>query len=169
VEVELPSVRDIRLPKSPQYARTRGISPAAPITRGGQRFATTGWYSRASAWIQWQDLDPVWAKQAAADRDGVLIAPLLAVERDRQRDEVGGTIVREVTVRYAAHLGLEVEMGTRRGQLVERFILATDGPTPRLYCVGIEARTLAAEGPAARGPAAAKLFASFRINKDGPP
>ena len=143
-----------------------GPNPAAPLTRGGQRFVTTGWYSGVSTWVGWQDLDPEWAKQAANDRDGALIAPLLAAERDRRRDQVGGTVVREVTVRYAASLGVEVEMTTPRGQLVERLILAASGPRPRLYCVGIEGRKLAIEGPAARGPAAAKLLTSFRINPE---
>lgn len=132
-------------------------SPADSITRGLHQFTTRGWYSRARVWFGWRDLDPAWAKQAAMDRDGAIVSPVLTAERDLRKDQVSGKIAKEATVRFGPHTGLEVQMDTPRGKLVERYIVATDGPRPRLYFMGIEAKN-------ATPDAAQKLFNSFRVN-----
>jgi hypothetical protein len=148
----------IALPGAPA-AEQVGPNPASGVTRGGERFVTSGWYSRATVWVGWQDLDPGQVKDLAADRDGAITAPVIDAERNRRRDQVGGTVTKEATVRFGAYTGREVQMDTSRGQLVERFILALDGPRPRLYFLGVEAKTASPDGPAAR-----RLFSSFRIN-----
>jgi hypothetical protein len=135
-------------------------NPAAPATRGGERYVTTGWYSRATAWVGWQNLDPEWVKQASLDRDGLLIAPLLAAELSRRKEQTGGTVTKEGAARFGAQPGLEVQMDTPRGTLVERYVLALDGPRPRLYFLGVESKAATPDGPAAR-----RLFNSFRPGK----
>jgi len=137
------------------------VEPQASTARGGLRYVTTGWYSGVSAWVGWQDLDPAWAKEAAGDRDGVFAAAVLAAERDRRVAQVGGTAVAVKPARFGYGPGMIVEMQTPRGPLVEQYVLAPDGPRPRLYFVGVRARTAAADGPLVR-----KLFNSFRVNKN---
>ena len=150
----------IQLPGSPSEERIEP-SPADSITRGLNLYTTEGWYSRAKVWFGWRDLDPAWVKQAKDDRDGAITNPVLTGEMTRRRDQVKGTVTREATVRFGPHLGLEVWMDTPRGKLIERYIAATDGPRPRLYFMGVEAKNATADGPAAQ-----KLFGSFRIHKD---
>lgn len=146
----------VALPGTPTAGR---VEPGADgITRGGERYTATGWYSGTAAWVGWQDLDPGWAKQAAADRDGVLTAPVIAAERDRRKGQVGGTITAEGTVRFGKYAGKVIQMDTPRGKLVERYILALDGPRPRLYFLGVEGKNLTPDSPAAR-----RVFDSFRV------
>ena len=130
------------------------------IARGLTLYTTSGWYSRARVWFGWRDLDPAWVKQAGQDRDGSITTPVLTAERDRRKDQVRGTITKEATVRFGPHLGMEVWMDTPRGKLIERYIASTDGPRPRLYFMGVEAKNAAADSPAAQ-----KLFSSFRVSK----
>lgn len=147
----------VALPGTPTAER---VEPGADgITRGGERYVATGWYSRIAAWVGWQDLDPAWAKQAAADRDGVLTSPVIAAERDRRKGQVGGTVTAEGTVRFGKYAGKVVQMDTPRGKLVEQYILALDGPRPRLYFLGVEAKNLTPDSPAAR-----RVFDSFRVH-----
>jgi hypothetical protein len=126
---------------------------------GGEQYSVTGWYSRARVWFGWRDLDPGWVKQAALDRDGAITSPILAAERDLRKVQMGGAIEKEAMVRFNPNTGLEVQMDTPRGKLVERYILALEGPRPRLYFMGIEAKNASVEGASAQ-----RLFNSFRIN-----
>lgn len=132
--------------------------PAIPSTGGGEIFATRGWYSRARAWVGYRELDPAWAKQAAMDRDGIVANPLLALVRDRRKAELGATSSREAGIRVNAWWGSEVEMDTPTGKVVERYLVVPDGPRPRLYLIGLQAKKITADSPAAR-----KLFNSFRV------
>jgi phage FluMu protein Com len=150
----------IQLPGEPVEKHLE-TTPVDGATRGLHLFTTTGWYSRARVWFGWRDLDPAWVKQAAQDRDGAIINPVLSAERDRRREQTEGTIQKQATVRFGPHLGLEVWMDTPRGKLIERYIVTTDGPRPRLYFMGIESKSATADGPAAQ-----KLFHSFRIRND---
>jgi len=147
----------IELPGVPAEERVEPTS-ADGITRGLQQYTAEGWYSRAKVWFGWRDLDPAWVKQATLDRDGAITSPVLAAERDRRKRDANGSIVKEAHVRFGPHTGLEVEMATPRGKLVERYVLALAGAHPRLYFMGIEAKTASVESPAAR-----KLFDSFRV------
>jgi hypothetical protein len=147
----------IQLPGTPEHEHV-DPSPADTVTRGLDRFTTIGWYSRAKVWFGWRDLDPGFVKQTKEDRDGAMTTPVLTAERDRRRDQVNGKIVKEATVRFGPHLGLQVEMETPRGKLVERYIAATGGSHPRLYFMGVESKTASPEGSAAQ-----RLFNSFRV------
>ena len=149
----------ISLPGSPAR-ESLDPSPADTTTRGLQKYSTHGWYSGTKVWFGWRDLDPAWVKQAAMDRDGAITSPVLAAERDLRKAQVGGTIAKEATVRFGQNLGLEVQMDTPKGKLIERYIVATDGPRPRLYFMGIEARNATADSASAQ-----KLFNSFRVNQ----
>ena len=135
--------------------------PTIPGTRGGQWFATRGWYSRAEAWLGWWDLDPGWAKQAAADRDGAVTAPVLAAVIARRKEQLGGTVVKEARARFNAYPGIEVLRETPRGPAVERLIVVPDGPRPRLYSVGFRAKEAAPDSPVVQ-----RLFNSFRVNRE---
>lgn len=149
----------VALPGNPTAER---VEPGGDgITRGGERYTAAGWYSGTAAWVGWQDLDPGWAKQAAADRDGVLTSPVIAAERDRRKQQVGGTVTAEGAVRFGKYAGKVVQMDTPRGQLVEQYILALGGPRPRLYFLGVEAKNLTPDGPAAR-----RVFDSFRVRSE---
>ena len=132
--------------------------PGTGVTRGGERYVTTGWYSGARAWVGWWELDPGFAKQAAADRDGLLTAPVLNAARAARKEQAGGEVTRTGTIRSGPHLGMEVQMTTPRGRLVERYVVVAGGPRPRLYVVGIEAKNLNPDGPAAR-----RVLGSFRV------
>ena len=149
----------ISLPGSPTL-ESLDPSPADTTTRGLQKYSTHGWYSGTKVWFGWRDLDPAWVKQAAMDRDGAITSPVLAAERDLRKAQVGGTIAKEATVRFGQNLGLEVQMDTPKGKLIERYIVATDGPRPRLYFMGIEAKNATADSAYAQ-----KLFNSFRVNQ----
>jgi len=150
----------IQLPGAPTEERLEA-TPADGIVRGLSLYATDGWYSRARVWFGWRDLDPAWVKQAKEDKDGAVTNPVLTGEMNRRKDQVRGTVTKEATVRFGPHLGLEAWMDTPRGKLIERYIAATDGPRPRLYFMGVEAKNATADGPAAQ-----KLFGSFRIHKE---
>ena len=136
-------------------------TPADNITRGLHLYTTQGWYSRSKVWFGWRDLDPVWVKQALMDRDGAITSPVLTAERDLRKERVGGRIVKEATVRFGSNLGLEVQMETSKGKLVERYIAVLDGPRPRLYFMGIESKNATADSADAQ-----KLFNSFRVRKE---
>ena len=69
--------------------------------------------------------------------------------------------MKEATVRFGSNLGLEVQMETSKGKLVERYIVVLDGPRPRLYFMGIESKNATADSADAQ-----KLFNSFRVRKE---
>jgi hypothetical protein len=133
--------------------------PADGPGLGGTRYSTHGWYSGVRTWVAWRDLDPGWAKQLAADRDAALLRPVLEKERDRTRERVGGTVTREGVVRFGDHQGIQVEMDTPRGKLIERLLVVPAGPRPRLYVLGVEGRTIT---PAS--PVVGRVFGSFRTH-----
>ncbi len=136
-------------------------TPADNIARGLHLYTTQGGYPQSEVWFGWRDLDPVWVKQALMDRDGAITSPVLAAERDLRKERVGGRIAKEATVRFGSNLGLEVQMETARGKLIERYIAVLDGPQPRLYFMGLESKNATSESADAQ-----KLFNSFRIRKE---
>lgn len=152
----------VELPGSPRTEQVEPI-PASPVTRGGERFVTSGWYSGTRAWIGWQELDQAWAKTAQADRDDVLTLAVLQAARDRRKAEVGGTVTKEARLRLSDGMGLEVQMDTPRGQLVERYILALDAKPSRLYFLGLVSKNAAPGGKP--GPAAERIFTAFRVQE----
>jgi hypothetical protein len=152
----------LELPGVPSAERVEP-NPASPATRGGQRFVTSGWYSGARAWVGWQDLDPEWARSAKADRDDVFSLAVVHAERDRRKAEVGGTITKEGPVKFGDSIGRVVQMETPRGQLVEHYVLVLEAKQPRLYFMGLEAKTAVRGGEP--GPDASRIFTSFRVTE----
>jgi hypothetical protein len=148
----------IALPGKPDAERIEP-TPADGIARGLEQYTTTGWYSRTRVWFGWRELDPAWVKVALQDHGGAMTSPVLTAERDKRRIQTGGTVTMEVMIRFGPHTGLEVQMDTARGKLVERYILALEGPRPRLYFMGLEAKNATPDSAAAQ-----RLFNSFRVN-----
>ena len=136
-------------------------TPADNITRGLHLYTTQGWSSRARVWFGWRDLDPAWVKQALMDRDGAITSPILTAERDLRKNQVGGRIAKEATVRFGSNLGLEVQMETSKGKLIERYIVVLEGPRPRLYFMGLESKNATSDSTDAQ-----KLFNSFRVRME---
>ena len=134
-------------------------NPRSAVTRGGEEYVASGWYSGVRVWVGWQDLDPAWVKQLADDKDGLLAGPALEAVRDRRVTAAGGTVVKQGDMRTSHGRGLEVRTDTPRGKRVERYVLATAGPRPRLYVVGVEAPKLDPDGPLP-----VKVLTAFRIN-----
>ena len=117
------------------------------------------WYSKTAVWVAYNDVDPSLGKKLPADKDRVFAAGVLRAERDRERTRLKGTITKEVEVRSNSAWGVEVHMDTPNGTVIERLLLLGDGPRPRLYAFGIEARELAPESASWR-----QLFSSFQVN-----
>lgn len=134
-------------------------NPLSAATRGGEEYAVAGWYSGARVWVAWQDLDPVFAKTLADDKDGAIAAPVIEAERDRRVKAAGGTIDKKGAIQSTYGRGQVVVADTPRGKRVEHYILAASGPRPRLYVVGVEAPKLDPDGPLPR-----KVLAGFRVN-----
>ena len=135
-------------------------NPSAPELTGGKRYVVRGWYSKTTTFAGWLDLDPAWAKQSAADRDGALTLGLVGAELDRQKAWLGGKTAKDATVRFNAMLGTEVLLDTPRGKAVVRLMVSADGARPRLYFLGFESSAATPEDPAVR-----KLFNSFKVVK----
>jgi hypothetical protein len=141
-----------------------GTPTAAPVeatssavTRGGEEYASSGWYSGVRVWVGWQDLDPAWVKTLADDKDGALARPVLEAERDRRLRARGGEVVKEGTLRTATGRGMVVQVDGPHGKRVEHYVLVP-GARPRLYVVGVESPKLDPDGPLP-----GKVFAGFRV------
>jgi hypothetical protein len=134
-------------------------NPQSAVTRGGEEYEASGWYSGVRVWVGWQDLDPAWVKQLADDKDGAFAGPVLEAERDRRVAAARGTVAKQGPLRTSYGRGLEVQTDAPRGKRVERYVLATGGPRPRLYVVGVEAPKLDPDGPLP-----VKVLTGFRIN-----
>ncbi len=147
-------------PATPTAAKVEPNGKAA-VTLGGEEYAAAGWYSGVRAWVAWQDLDPVWVKRLADDKDGMLATPALEAERDRRVRDAGGTLVenRTKTVQTTYGRGFEVEVDTPNGKRVERYVLAANAAKPRLYVIGVEGPKLDPDGPLP-----ARVMTRFRIN-----
>jgi hypothetical protein len=131
-----------------------------PISLTGEEFIAKGWYSGVSTWVGWYDLDPGWAKSVADDKDGSQIDPVLNSGQKKRVEVLKGTLQKEGKVLFNAYRGRELQVETERGIAVERLFVVTTGSHPRLYFVGMEGKNL---NPT--GPAATRLFTSFRINQ----
>ena len=137
--------------------------PALPVnvSSSGKVFIAKGWYSGVRSWVGWYDLDPLWAKGAAEDKDGSQIDPVLNAGQKRRVEVLKGTLQKEGKMLFNAYRGRELQMETERGMVVERLFVVPTGSHPRLYFVGIEGKNL---NPA--GPAANRLFTAFRLGSE---
>ena len=136
-----------------------GANPDGSVT-GGKRYSVRGWYSKTRAWVAYTDLTPALAQKLPSDKDRVVTAGVLRVERDREVTRLNGTITKEAEMRFGSAWGVELHMDTPTGNVVERLILAGDGPRPRLYVYGVEGKNLTPTSPPCT-----KLFKSFRVNE----
>lgn len=126
----------------------------------GKRFTTEQWYSKTSAWVFYRDLDPELVKKLPADRDRVFAAGVLRAVRERERARFNGEVAKEAEVRLNSAWGVELQMDTPEGTVIEWLALVDTGPHPRLYGFGVRARDITPTSPAPR-----KLFSSFRVNE----
>jgi hypothetical protein len=90
----------------------------------------------------------------------LLRVPVFDAERDRLKDTFGGYVAGEATIQFEPPITVEVRLETPHGPLVERIIVKTDGPRPRVYFVGIVGKRLDPDGPEVN-----RLFRSFRVNE----
>jgi hypothetical protein len=134
-------------------------NPAGSVT-GGKRFSANGWYSKTAVWVAYNDLEPNLIPKIRADRDRVISAGVLKVEREREKVRLGGTITDEFPFVSTDAWGVELHMDTPRGKVVEWLILVSQGPHPRVYLYGAEAKDLTPQSPVC-----VRLRGSLQVNK----
>ncbi|MFM8272914.1 MAG: hypothetical protein ACKODX_11350 [Gemmata sp.] len=136
-------------------------NPQASVL-GGKRHVVKGWYTRTSAWLAWGDLDPGFAASLVKnkDTDKVFTASAIQAELNREKSRLGGTVTREAEIRFQNAWGIEVQMETPRGKVIERFILVADGPRPRLYVFGVQAKNVSHDSAVV-----SRMFTSFKVNE----
>ncbi|MBY0460625.1 MAG: hypothetical protein K2V38_25185, partial [Gemmataceae bacterium] len=81
-------------------------------------------------------------------------------ERERLKAAFGGYVTKDATVSFDPPLTAELRLETPSGSLVARVLVQADGPRPRAYFVGAVGKRLTPDGPAA-----ARLFAGFRVHE----
>ena len=148
----------VALPGTPAEEDVGG-NPDGSVT-GGKRYSVRGWYSKTGVWVAYTDLTPALAQKLPADKDRVITAGVLRVERDREVIRLKGTVTKEAEVRVKSGWGVELHMDTPGGTVIERLILMGDGPRPRLYAYGVEGKNLTPTSPPCT-----KLFLSFQVNE----
>jgi len=130
--------------------------PEGSVT-GGKRYVVRGRYSRTTVWVAYADLAPALVAKLPADKDRVITAGVLRVERDREVSRLQATVTKEAEVRVGSAWGVELHMDTPEGSAVEWLVLTGTGPHPRLYAYGAEGKKLTRTSPACT-----KLFNTFR-------
>ncbi|QJW95829.1 hypothetical protein FTUN_3383 [Frigoriglobus tundricola] len=134
-------------------------NPEGSVT-GGKRYVVRGRYSKTAVWVAYADLAPALVAKLPADKDRVITAGVLRVERDREVSRLKATVTKEAEVRVGSAWGVELHMDTPEGGAVERLVLAGSGPHPRLYAYGAEGKNLTP-----KSPACTKLFNTFRATE----
>lgn len=135
--------------------------PGGAAGAGRRYVVTPGWFSGATAWVAWRELEPDLARKAVGDQAWVALRPAFDAERERAAAEWGGKFVREATVQFADPLTVELQLDTPRGRLVQRTLVVTDPRRRRVYTVGLVAPNLDPAGASAK-----RLFDSFRVNHE---
>ncbi len=146
------------LPTSPTEEQVEANAPGS--VTGGKRFTAKGWYTRSSAWLAWSDLDPGFAAAVVKDKDKVFTASAIQAELNREKTRLQGTVTKEAEIRFQNAWGIEVQMDTPRGKVIERFIVFAEGPRPRLYVSGVQAKNIAHDSVVVT-----RMFASFKVNE----
>jgi hypothetical protein len=128
------------------------------LEHGERRYATQGWYSGTTAWIGWRTLTLAQAQEGAVKDGWVQYRKMFFdKERDRLKDKYGGYIARDATVGHDP-VTVEVRLDGQNGPVVERMIVVTKGPQPRIYFIGMAGKRLDLDGPEVK-----RLFESFRV------
>ena len=148
----------VLLPGSPSEEQVD--ANATGSVTGGKRFTARGWYTRSSAWLAWNDLEPAFAASALKDKDKVFTASAIQSELNREKTRLLGTVTKEVEVRFNSAWGIEVHMDTPRGKVVEWLLVSAEGANPRLYVYGVQAKNIAHDSAVVR-----RMFTSFKVNE----
>ncbi|MDY3561897.1 hypothetical protein R5W23_003326 [Gemmata sp. JC673] len=127
---------------------------------GGKRYVAKGWLTRSAAWLAWNDLDPAFAKSAAADKGGRVASHALHAEVVREAARLHGTVTKEGDIQAGSGWGYEVHMDTPRGKVIEWLVVRPSGPRPRLYVYGLEATNISPDSAAVR-----RMFTSFQTHE----
>lgn len=134
-------------------------NPAGSAT-GGKRYVATGWYTRSSAWLAWNELEPSFAEAVPRDKDKVFAAGAVKAEVEREKARLQGTVTKEAEVRFNFAWGVEVHMDTPRGKVVEWLLVTSEGPRPRLYVYGLRGTNIAHDSAVVR-----RMFTSFKLKE----
>lgn len=134
-------------------------NPAGSAT-GGKRYVARGWYTRSSAWLAWNELEPSFAAVVPKDKDKALTAAAVKAELEREKARLQGTVTKEAEVRFNFAWGVEVHMDTPRGKVVEWLLVTTDGPRPRLYVYGLQGTNITHDSAVVR-----RMFTSFKLKE----
>ncbi|VTR91307.1 unnamed protein product [Gemmata massiliana] len=147
----------VLLPGSPTE---EGVEPnAAGSATGGKRYTHSGWYTRTSAWLAWNDLEPGFVASLANDKEKVFTASAIQAELNREKTRLGGTVTKEAEIRFKSAWGVEVHMDSPNGKVIEWLVLVAEGGRPRLYVYGVRAKNIAHDSAVVR-----RMFTSFKVN-----
>ncbi|HEY1189500.1 MAG TPA: hypothetical protein VGE74_17750 [Gemmata sp.] len=149
----------VLLPAPPREEPTEP-NPAGSVA-DGKRFVATSWYTRATAWLAWNDLDPTFAEAVAKDKDKdkAFTASAIRAELEREKKRLQGTVTKEMELRLNTAWGIEVHMDTPHGKVIEWLLVAADEPNPRLYVYGLRATNITPESAVVR-----RMFTSFKLS-----
>lgn len=140
-----------KLPGDPTE-ETLSANPHSPATLGGKRYTANQWLTDVTAWMGWVDIDPERAKLARPE-------DLIAAERNRRIDELGGKVAADGPLKLDEFSGIKVRYDTPNGPAIDQFLVVSSGAHPRLYVLGASASTEAAVEEAAN-----RVLLSFRIS-----
>lgn len=132
---------------------------AAGSATGGKRYGYSGWYTRTSAWLAWNDLEPGFVASLANDKEKVFTASAIQAELSREKARLQGTVTKEAEIRFKSAWGVEVHMDSPGGKVIEWLVLVAEGGRPRLYVYGVRAKNIAHDSAVVR-----RMFTSFKVN-----
>jgi hypothetical protein len=149
----------VELPGTPAEEEMEA-NPDGSVT-GGKRYTVHGWYSKTTVWVSYCDLDPALVKKLKADHNGAFSKGIIDAEVERERERLKGKIINQTPLtRFMKGFGVELTMDTPRGKVVEWLVLVGEGPHPRVYAYGAEAKDLTPNSPSCR-----RLYGTFRVNE----
>ncbi len=129
-----------------------------PHDRGEARYVSEGPYSGTMSWIGWRSLTAAQAQEATAEQGWVQLKKVIFdPERERLQTTFGATLTREATIEQKP-LTVEVRLDGARGRLIERMIVLSNGPRPRVYLIGMMGKRLNLDGPEVE-----RFFKSFQV------
>ena len=137
----------------------RPVEDAVAPGANERRYTSEGWYSGTTAWIAWRNLSAAEVQIASTDDawDDKKLTKLFDAERDRLKNQFGGYVAKDGTIKFKEPLTREVRLELPQGRLIERMIVMPAGPRPRVYFIGIAGRRLDLDGDEVK-----RFFDSFR-------
>jgi len=138
------------------------IEDSSAPESGQRRYLSIGWYSGTTTWIGWRNLTAVETQIAATDEawHDPQLMKLFDAERDWLKEKFGGYVAKDATIKFKEPLTREVwlERPPGQGRAIDRMIIHSTGPRPRVYFIGIAGKRLDPEGEEVK-----HLIDSFRI------